>query len=498
VHAGDTYVYDVAASDPDGQALAFTLATSPPWLSLSGASSGGVRLEGVPAATDIGSASVTLRVSDGEAAVDQAFDVQVVSASPTEVTSANDSGPGSLRQVVADAPAGATITFTDGLSSIFVATEIVIERSVRIHGPGMSGLVLQGLSARFFGIRDSTAIVEISGLSMKDGQSDDRGGAIYNEGTLLLKDVSLRGFRAFTSGGAVYNGGALTVEASQFGSNRAQEAGGSIDNHGTLTVIDSEFDGHNASEGGAIRNAGEATIERSTFLHNISASGPSSRGGTILNLGTLKVVDCSFGQSLTTGDGGAIYSSGTATVSYSRFDGNYAEVSGGAIFTSGTLAVSTSDISGNSSQVNGGAISAAGSTTLRHITFAGNQTGVGASAVHAWDPVTMGNTLFAGFGSTSYVFGTIVSEGYLLTEDVIRLGNSLADATMTGDQTGNQIDVADARLSGGVPADGSPALDSGSCSGTTQDVLRLPRPVDFANAPDLDDGCDIGAYERQN
>lgn len=44
---------------------------------------------------------------------------------------------------------------------------------------------------------------------------------------------------------------------------------------------------------------------------------------------------------------------------------------------------------------------------------------------------------------------------------------------------------------------GSPAIDAGSCPGTTQDQRGAPRPIDDPATPNADDACDVGPYEKQ-
>ena len=60
------------------------------------------------------------------------------------VTNTNDSGPGSLRQALADANDGDTIDFavtgTIGLTS----GELLVNRSITISGPGANNLALNG------------------------------------------------------------------------------------------------------------------------------------------------------------------------------------------------------------------------------------------------------------------------------------------------------------------------------------------------------------------
>ena len=95
--------------------------------------------------------------------------------------------------------------------------------------------------------------------------------------------------------------------------------------------------------------------------------------------------------------------------------------------------------------------------------------------------------------------GSITSEGYNLIEFI-------TGCSVTGDTTGNIIGV-DPMLgpladNGGPtltmePLPGSPAIDAGSCSDQTRDQRGLPRPVDDPGAPNVDDGCDVGAVEKQ-
>ncbi len=74
--------------------------------------------------------------------------------------------------------------------------------------------------------------------------------------------------------------------------------------------------------------------------------------------------------------------------------------------------------------------------------------------------------------------------------------------TATGDITGqNPILISLANNGGPTPTNAlfptSPAIDAGSCDGTTADQRGLPRPVDVTDLVNTDDGCDIGAYEFQ-
>src|SRR5206468_23159 len=69
-----------------------------------------------------------------------------VNCGPTVVTNSNDSGAGSLRDIILHACDGATITFTAGLASPITLTtgELVINKNLTITGPGASVLTISG------------------------------------------------------------------------------------------------------------------------------------------------------------------------------------------------------------------------------------------------------------------------------------------------------------------------------------------------------------------
>lgn len=85
---GVEYAYAVTVEDVDDATVAVALVAAPSWLQLAG---DGRLLRGTPGAADVGRASVTLEVSDGEAQTQQAFvvDVQAALGRPTLRTPAD-------------------------------------------------------------------------------------------------------------------------------------------------------------------------------------------------------------------------------------------------------------------------------------------------------------------------------------------------------------------------------------------------------------------------
>ena len=125
------------------------------------------------------------------------------------VTNTNDSGPGSLRQALADANDGDTITFavtdTIGLTS----GELLVNSSITISGPGANNLAVNGnAKSRVFHVA-SGKTVTISGLAITNGNSgSDAGGGIYNDhATLTLNECTVTGNSASFTGGGIFNDG---------------------------------------------------------------------------------------------------------------------------------------------------------------------------------------------------------------------------------------------------------------------------------------------------
>lgn len=222
-----------------------------------------------------------------------------------EVTNTNDSGPGSLRQAVADAnvaPGADTITFAVTGTIVLTTAPIIANGGpLVVDGPGARTLTVSGNRTRsIFGVMPS-ATLDVSGLTLADGSAGSgAGGAIQN------------------------NGGTVAVTETAFLRNSAF-AGGAIENTngGTLTITSSTFSGNSALPGGAVSNLRGAavTITNSTFVGNSAAV-----GGAIYtqNVGTIRVTNTTFADNTASLEGPALHSSGglPITVENSIFEDN--------------------------------------------------------------------------------------------------------------------------------------------------------------------------------
>lgn len=175
------------------------------------------------------------------------------------VSAATDDGPGSLRQALRDAAAGAVIGFDSALAGRSIALEstLQLERSVTLDGSAAPGITL-------------------------DGQ--ERGSILaYSSDTpIALRFFALRFVRGRSPGA----GGALNLN----GDRVELEVGGCT------------FEGNGANEGGAIRVGYRrqlALIHDSVFIGNDGAVPGGDRagfsGGAISSIGaTLRVSRCRF------------------------------------------------------------------------------------------------------------------------------------------------------------------------------------------------------------
>lgn len=167
----------------------------------------------------------------------------------TIVTNNNDSGPGSLRSIFANACDGETITFAPSVVSPINLTSdaLLINKAMTIRGPGANLLTVQRAPAAStnFGIFHITSggFNTISKLMIANGNADF-GGAISNQfGTsLTVEGCTISGNVAGSiGGGGIANiGAATTIINSTISGNSTSSIGGGLANaFGTMTIINS-------------------------------------------------------------------------------------------------------------------------------------------------------------------------------------------------------------------------------------------------------------------
>ncbi len=180
------------------------------------------------------------------------------------VTTNVDSGAGSLRQAIADACPGTSITFSGVASPITLTSgQIVIDKNLTITGPNVPLTISGNGTNRIFRILNGNT-VSISNLTFTNGKSDT-GGAIFNQGDLTVRNCTFTGNNATT--GLSGEGGAIDSEGGGEG--------------GSLIVINSTISGNNAnSDGGGILNCGNsvALLTNVTITNNIADVDQNAEG----------------------------------------------------------------------------------------------------------------------------------------------------------------------------------------------------------------------------
>src|SRR5881396_2800162 len=225
--------------------------------------------------------------------------LQAVHANIITVANTADSGPGSLRQALADANDVDTIDFDSSLRGqtiTLTSGQLLVRNSLTISGPGAANLAVNGNAASRVFLLLSGQTVTISGLTITNGQaSPSSGGGIYNDhSTLTVSSCTISGNSAF-DGGGIYNNGfsngsaTLTVSNCTISGNSASYGGGGIFNDGnygsaTLEVLSSTLSSNSAPDGGGIYNNGyygSATLE--ILNSTLNGNWPYYSGGGIEN-----------------------------------------------------------------------------------------------------------------------------------------------------------------------------------------------------------------------
>ncbi|MDX2042660.1 MAG: choice-of-anchor Q domain-containing protein [Acidobacteriota bacterium] len=382
--------------------------------------------------------------------------------------------PGSLRQVIADAPAGADILFDPAFfnvpRSIFVSGgEILINKNLTIIGPGANLLTLSGSNLnRVFAITAGNTVT-LSGLTISNGKATADGGGIVSAGNLTMTNCNI----VNNTSGNSFGGGGISVLGA------------------TATFTECNFSGN--KQNAVLLTSSSGTITNCAFTGNTTLF----NGGAInlISSSTVAITGCTMNGNTASGNRGGAVSVENSSGSFTNctISGNQANFGAGiAMFnTSGnrTLAVTNCTITGNTSVGNNASgllvEVAAGLTTtatIRNSIIANNS---GTENVRG---------LLGGVSSPA----TLISQGFNLTSD-----NSTTFLNQATDITNANPLLAPLANNGGATQThallpGSPAVDKGLSSGVLTDQRGIPRPIDDAvvNNATGGDGADIGAFER--
>lgn len=441
------------------------------------------------------------------------FIIPTISFSATlGVINTNDSGPGSLREVVeALAQDGDEIIFnipsTPPHTITLTSGQITIGNSITIAGPGVDELIIDGsANERIFQIfsASSDLNVVISGMTITNGL-DNAGGAIRNDESLTILDSLISNSSSpigFGGGGILNNGDVLTIERSTITGNTSNFGGGILNRSGgtlilNLTQVSANMADVNATSTGAgISRQGNAFITDSIIFDNIAYAS----GGGINNQGAMSINRTTISGNLgNSAGGGGINNSSTDAfvILNSTIAFNTTALGNGAGIrnTRGIIDITNSTIAFNTVPVgSGGGIL--------------NQGGVIPSIINIKNSLVVGNTaptdpncsdIFA--GSTINDVGNNISDN-VIDDCAVFFDGAFVTPNMLGSLQDNgwfglTLDLLT------PPGPSNPAVDgvpAGQCTDQamtpmtiTEDGRSFPRPCNDAE----DMLCDIGAFELQ-
>ncbi len=417
-------------------------------------------------------------------------------ATTITVTNGNDSGPGSLRQALADANDGDTINFDPSVNIVMLTTaELVITKSITISASPQMVTVARASQTEFriFHVMPGHS-VEIDGLTISGGHiTGDNGGGILNDNsTLTIAHCTVSGNAIVSAkyvnntGGGIYNSGTMTLNQVIVNNNNAVycqcgngvPSGGGISNTGTMIINAGTVQSNMGYWfAGGIYNTGMLTITGSTISDN--QTGDTGHFGSI---------------------GGGIFNDGTMTIQDSTISGNRATLGGnlqggeGGGISGNNNTITNSTITGNSALHGGGL---AGGGNIAHTTFSTNSAIRDGGALYLTSPLQLGNTILKAGVSGANIFnngGSLITHGYNVCSDN---GSGLLNGP--GDQINTDPMLGPLQNNGGPTLTyallpGSPAIDAGD--------------PNFAPPPDYDQRgpgfvrvfngrIDVGSFEVQ-
>jgi len=210
-----------------------------------------------------------------------------------EVLNTNDSGTGSLRDIIAlaNSTGGGTVGFKNSVFNSTAQTitltsgQIAISQSITLQAPNV-GLILSGNnSSRIFNITSGADVI-LKRVSFLDGNSTAEGGAVRVSGaasSLVATNCSFTSCEAVGGGGLYVENGLATLSDCYFISNTATSGGGGAIKlflTATLKLTNTTVASNTTTfhGGGLYAESGDATLINTTFIDNTADSDTNNTG----------------------------------------------------------------------------------------------------------------------------------------------------------------------------------------------------------------------------
>lgn len=326
-----------------------------------------------------------------------------LSSTTLVVTRTDDSGPGSLRQVIQDAPNYSTITFDHTLAGTTITLtsgEIYLSgKQLQILGPEDKVTISGNESSRVFELRDDAALTLLN-LHLTGGVAVTGGAIAAVSSQLTLLSCLLTENRAVSdppilaAGGAVFaTFSSMQIDGCTFSDNSGRRGGAISSDHSQVIVSGSIFSRNQAKFGASASSAGDKwNVSQSQFIDNVvdpfrdESLDPPGGGGFYSLASTLIATDSGFSNNRgPAGEvgGGLLVLGSRAELTRCRLSNNTGWGDGAGIFakdevTRAVITLDECDVSDNDAS-DGSLLTAAGisaidatQTIVRHSTIAHN------------------------------------------------------------------------------------------------------------------------------
>ena len=361
------------------------------------------------------------------------------------------SGSNTLREAIAHANAGDTVTFDAGLSGGAITlggAQLELTRTLSIEA-GVPITISGNNASRVFTITSNIAVT-LTGLTIRDGRVDGDGGGVYSLGDLRLESTRLIRNTASTNGGGlyvrpgpdimpsgesfIYFGSAVLIDT-QLVSNKAEYGGGLlIDGGAPLTIDGGEVHDNSATQqgGGLYLASGSTTLSDAQVYSNSASSG----GGVYIDNANVVLNSTSVTSNTVSSKGSGLYiGPGNATMIGGEVRENAASVDGGGFYiNAGSVTLTgTQVISNSASNWGGGLYIHEGSAILSATQVISNSANHGgglfvydsSAVLNVYDGEVRGNTVPLQGGGMYLRRGTTVLSGTQVSGNSAGTGGGL-------------------------------------------------------------------------